>query len=62
MGKDIIKDFIKLNLKHIENIYGKTGFNEDLEFEYSSVDDSNMSDSNFGCSEDEDLIIKSLNK
>ena len=48
--------------KHLENIYGKNMCKEDIEYDYSSADDSNISDSNFGCSEDEELIMKSISK
>ena len=34
--------------KHLENIYGKNMCKEDIEYDYSSADDSNISDSNFG--------------
>ena len=49
-------------MKHLENIYGKNLTKEELEYNYSSADDSNISDSNFGCSEDEDLILNSFEK
>ena len=48
--------------KHLENIYGKNMCKEDIEYDYSSADDSNISDSNFGCSEDEELLMKSISK
>ena len=34
--------------KHLEKIYGKNMNEEELEYNYSSADDSNISDSNFG--------------
>ena len=46
--------------EHFEKIYGKNMNEEELEYNYSSVDDSNISDTNFGCSEDEQLILTSL--
>ena len=49
-------------MKHLENIYGKNLTKEELEYNYSSADDRNISDSNFGCSEDEDLILNSFEK
>ena len=48
--------------EHFEKIYGKNMNEEELEYNYSSVDDSNISDTNFGCSEDEQLILISLSK
>ena len=48
--------------KHLEKIYGKNIKENELEYNYSSADDSNISDSNFGCSEDEELILTSLSK
>ena len=46
--------------KHLEKIYGKNMNEEELEYNYSSADDSNISDSNFECSEDEQLILTCL--
>ena len=48
--------------KHLEKIYGKNIKENELQYNYSSADDSNISDSNFGCSEDEELILTSLIK
>ena len=48
--------------KHLEKKYGKNSKEVELEYNYSSADDSNISDSNFGCSEDEELILTSLPK
>ena len=50
------------NKEAFENIYGKNICKEDIEYDYSSADDSNISDSNFGCSEDKELIMKSNSK
>ena len=48
--------------KYLEKKYGKNSKEVELEYNYSSADDSNISDSNFGCSEDEELILTSLPK
>ena len=60
------KDWKKLNEdyqqnynKHIEDIYGKVN-NKDFDYGYSSADDSGISDSEFGLSEDEELINKNI--
>ena len=46
--------------KHIERIYGKNMNEEELEYNYSSADDSNISDSNLRSNEEEELILNLL--
>ena len=46
--------------KHIENIYGKNNNNE--EYNYSSENNSQISNSDFGMSEDENLYKKKIKK
>ena len=48
--------------KHLKNICGINILKEDLEYIYSSSDNSNISDSNFLYSEYKDLNLKSIAK
>ena len=57
--KKLNEDYQKNYNKHIEEIYGKVN-NNDFDYEYSSADDSDISDSEFGLSEDEELINKNI--
>ena len=47
--------------KHIENIYGKNNNNYD-DYNFSSADNSQISNSDFGISEDENLILENIKK
>lgn len=49
----------KLN-EHLDEIYGKNRKIDDNKYYFSSADDSNYSDSNFGLSQDEDFILESI--
>ena len=49
-------------MKHLDSVYGKNLDKEEIEYNYSSADDSNASDSNFWCSKDEELILDSIKK
>ncbi len=46
----------------MEIIYKKSNLTEYIKYNFSSAEDSNISDSNFGCSENEDLIVEPISK
>ena len=57
--KKINKESKKKLNAHIEDIYGKNKIEEE-EYFHSSADESNMSNSDFGFSEDEEYIMLNI--
>ena len=57
--KKLNRDFQDSLDKHLLEIYGNEKVNND-EYDYSSADDSEISESDFGISENEELINKNI--